>query len=419
MSPKANPFFMNRFLSYAALILCLLSACLDAPLDRSCSPACSRGQVCNEATLSCARVNQKKFTGNISGRAFDAVSVNDRVFVSAQNERGDIIVSEFSGSSLKNSVVLAEFENNRTRKTVIDANDTTLVLAWREGEKYIVASREIDRSRTLWNFQIAQGSYRATDDFDILHVGDAFSLIFRDSSEGMFIIKSEVLEEEKWRLKPIEAKTQNIPLCENSDPGFDIDVLARSGALLVAFQDRGCGVLMLLRREKNIWVSSIVDDGRSGRTGKMRVGRHPSLSITEEGGIYIAYTDSENKLRLAREKDGLFERISVDDGKNTDTLSREVQNHVGAFSSIKSQDQNTKIAYYDGTEQRLLLAQSEGELWKISVVEEGDFIVGMNSKLLSFSNRDWVLTEKLQSAPVGDSGGPTLTSSLVVIEIRP
>ncbi len=395
-----------------ASLLALNISCLESPTLKQCVPECSRGTICNEADGLCVRTTQKTFTGNISGRAFDLIPTKDTIFLSAQNDSGSILVSEFSESVFSNNVIIADFENNIARKTAIDANDTTLVVAWRESDRYVVAFREIRRSRVAWQFQALAGVYRASDDFDLVHVGGRFSLVFRDLAGGVSALDSEVLENQNWSLTSVDDGRQQVsPTCESSSVGFDLSAISREGQLLVAYHDRSCGVLKIARKEKGEWNASVVDAGDLS-TRAQNVGRQPALAVNDEGEVNISYLSGENTLLFSAEKEGSFEREIVDDGKNTDVLSREVLNQVGAFSSILAIDQSTKIVYFDGTEQRLLLAKKTDGNWELEPLLEGLFIVGMNSKIVNFGNTDWVFSEKLEREV-------DFVSTLIAIELEP
>lgn len=396
---------------WTAMVVVNMS-CFDSPTSKQCLPQCSRGSICNEVDGLCVQVNQKRFDGNLSGRAFDLVAAQDRIFLSAQNKSGSILVSEFRESVFSNNVILADFENNVVRKTSIDANDTKLVILWREGDRYVIAFREIFRSRLSWKFQTIEGIYRASDDFDLVHVGANFSIIFRDLSGGVFALDSDILEKQNWSLESVDDGSQKVgPNCESSEVGFDLSAMNREGQLLAAYHDQGCGALKLARKEKGLWTTSVVDAGNFS-TKIIDVGQQPALSVNDEGAVKISYLSSENTLLFSSENEGSFERDIVDDGKNTDVLSREVLNHVGAFSSILATDQRTRIVYFDGTDQRLLLASKQEEGWSLKPLLEGPFVVGMNSKIVNFGNADWAFSEKLER----DIG---FVSTLIAIELVP
>jgi hypothetical protein len=148
-----------------------------------------------------------------------------------------------------------------------------------------------------------------------------------------------------------------------------------AGYPVVAYYDRTAGALELVVADAGGFAAPVVVDGG---TPAADVGWYPSLAVSPDGTIHIAYVDADRSALRALDYPGGKPYV-VDDGLRMDGTTtsgdpRPVYHHVGDNSAIVNDGKVRGIVYQDATTQDLLLA-SPGLLgigWVRTTIAGGD-----------------------------------------------
>lgn len=415
-------FFMNRYRGLGFILsLFVYMGCPNNPSLSPCNSECKRGFICDLGQGICLPQEHRKFDGEIIGRAFDLTIGLNEIYISGQNDAGEIIVSKYTNKAFSDTRVLFSAKLPLGKRTQIDATEKSIAVVWREGQSYIFAHREFKAPPSNWSYTKvkANAPYLATEDFSLTHQQDSFVLVFRD---GKNILKSLRIHEEKRVREEKNAEVEVVDIgnarkdvgCKESVPslGFDITTTRYNDEIIAAYFDERCANLRIARRKNSAWKSSVVDDGN--RAGAFfRVGGHPALVVNNEGTVFVSYQNLDEKsLSLAFEEKGRFVKEIIDNGATLDVFARRVFHRVGEHSDLLVLPNKKYVVYYDATHQSLRFSSYINAEWKTRTINEGPFIVGMNSKLIYLKDQIYIFAEKITSSETG------LKSSLFVTEFE-
>lgn len=167
---------------------------------------------------------------------------------------------------------------------------------------------------------------------------------------------------------------EDVTLDSGDTVSADVGKYARlkiaNGEEYIAYYDAAAGALKLASGTSGAYSVEVVDNGGDANSD---VGPWPDMLVDSQGTLSIAYQDVTNQdLLFATGTPGSWTTSIVDDGE-----------YRGADAALFLNGSYPAIAYFDGRNNNIMLAQEAGTTWSSTTLGGDDAALGYHNEVIS------------------------------------